>query len=101
METIKEAISGLLKKLPELNKKVRDYGCLSDWASRVETSGNSWAERLSAGTLHIVTESPAQGQDIMLGKNGFIRKMNDIIGSEEIKDIKVRIGTRKEPRGKG
>ncbi|MCX5749755.1 MAG: DciA family protein [Candidatus Saganbacteria bacterium] len=96
IETAKEALAGLVKKNPALDRKLKSYGALDVWDKNIDASGKSWAERISKGVLFIVTENPSLSQEIVFHKNGSIKKINDELGETVVKDIKVRIGCKKE-----
>jgi len=101
MEKIKAAVEGLLKTLPGVKSKVRVWGAVELWETAVETSGKSWAEKISGGVLFVGAGDPSAGQDIALKKNVYLKRLNGLLGEEMVKDLKVKIGTKPITEEKG
>jgi len=96
METLRSLIEDLVGRNPAVKKKIAVYEAGKLWPKIIDTQGKSWVGDVSGGVLSVFTENPSFCQELAFGKNKIIKALNDRIGDKAVKDIKVRIGTKRK-----
>ena len=89
MQELKSAINAFLKKAG-LEKGVSQNKALLVWKEVVgdKVSQNTEPEKVESGTLYIKTTNPAWRQELVFKKNDIIKKLNNKLGKNTIKEIK-------------
>lgn len=89
MQSLKQAIKTTLRKTG-LNKGVEQYTALNIWSDVVgkSVSDNTTPERVDHGIMIVKSKSPAWRHELMFQKNEILRKLNEQLGKQTIKDIK-------------
>ena len=89
MQELKVAIKTFLKKAG-LEKGVSQNNALLVWEEVVgkTVSKNTEPERVESGTLYIKTNSPTWRQELVFKKAEIIKKLNDKLGKNTIKEIR-------------
>ena len=89
MQELKSAINTFLKKVG-LEKGVSQNKALLVWKEVVgeRVSQNTVPEKVESGTLYIKTSNPTWRQELVFKKNDIIKKLNNKLGKNTIKEIK-------------
>ena len=89
MQELKIAISRFLKKAG-LEKGVSQNSALLIWKEVVgnKVSQNTKPEKVESGTLYIKTSNPTWRQELVFKKSDIIKKLNNKLGKNTIKEIK-------------
>ena len=89
MQELKSAINTFLKKAG-LEKGVSQNKALLVWKEVVgdKVSQNTTPERVESGTLYIKTSNPTWRQELVFKKTDIIKKLNNTLGKNTIKEIK-------------
>ena len=89
MQELKAAIKTFLKKTG-LEKGVSQNNALLVWEEVVgkTVSENTAPERVESGTLYIKTNNPTWRQELVFKKTDIIKKLNNKLGKNTIKEIK-------------
>jgi predicted nucleic acid-binding Zn ribbon protein len=90
-ENLNSALRSTIREMG-LEKKIKERECLSVWEEVVgaKLASVSQAEDIRNGILYVSAKDPIWGQEIFNLKGLIIRKLNEKIGEEIVKDIKVR-----------
>jgi predicted nucleic acid-binding Zn ribbon protein len=90
-ENLHSALRSTIREMG-LEKKIKERECLSVWEEVVgaKLASVSQAEDIRNGILYVSAKDPIWGQEIFNLKGLIIRKLNEKIGEEIVKDIKVR-----------
>ena len=89
MQELKSAINEFLKKAG-LEKGVSQNNALLVWKEVVgdKVSQNTAPEKGDSGTLYIITSNPTWSQVLVFIKSDIIKKLNNKLGKNTIKEIK-------------
>ena len=89
MQELKSAINEFLKKAG-LERGVSQNKSLLVWKEVVgdKVSQNTVPEKVESGTLYIKTSNPTWRQELVFKKNDIIKKLNNKLGKNTIKEIK-------------
>ena len=89
MQELKTAIKEFLKKAG-LEKGVSQNKALLVWEEVVgdKVSQNTSPEKVESGTLYIKTSNPTWRQELVFKKIDIIKKLNNKLGKNTIKEIK-------------
>ena len=89
MQELKTAIKEFLKKAG-LEKGVSQNKALLVWEEVVgdKVSQNTSPEKVESGTLYIKTSNPTWRQELVFKKTDIIKKLNNKLGKNTIKEIK-------------
>ena len=89
MQELKSAINAFLKKAG-LEKGVSQNNALLVWKEVVgeRVSQNTVPEKVESGTLYIKTSNPTWRQELVFKKSDIIKKLNNKLGKNTIKEIK-------------
>ena len=89
MQHIKQAIKILLKKTG-LEGGVKQQEVINVWEEVVgdKVSQNTSPEKVESGTLYIKTSNPTWRQELVFKKSDIIKKLNNKLGKNTIKEIK-------------
>ena len=89
MQHIGRAIEKLLRKTG-LEKGVVQQNALFVWKEVVgdKVSQNTAPEKVESGTLYIKTSNPTWRQELVFKKSDIIKKLNNKLGKNTIKEIK-------------
>ncbi len=94
IRTVREAIESLMKGLPAAGRKIKGYESADIWEKQI--AAGSWAYKFNGGTLFVATENPSLAQQINFSKEQKIERLNRLAGNQAVKDIKVKVSSRKE-----
>ena len=89
MQELKSAINTFLKKVG-LEKGVSQNKALLVWKEVVgeKVSQNTTPEKVESGTLYIKTSNSTWRQELVFKKTDIIKKLNNKLGKNTIKEIK-------------
>ena len=89
MQELKQAINTFLKKAG-LEKGVSQNKALLVWKEVVgdSVSQNTKPEKIESGTLYIKTSNSTWRQELVFKKTDIIKKLNNKLGKNTIKEIK-------------
>ena len=89
MQELKSAINEFLKKAG-LERGVSQNKSLLVWKEVVgdKVSQNTVPEKVESGTLYIKTSNPTWRQELVFKKSDIIKKLNNKLGKNTIKEIK-------------
>ena len=89
MQELKSAINEFLKKAG-LERGVSQNKSLLVWKEVVgdKVSQNTVPEKIESGTLYIKTSNPTWRQELVFKKSDIIKKLNNKLGKNTIKEIK-------------
>ena len=89
MQELKSAINAFLKKAG-LEKGVSQNKALHVWKEVVgeKVSQNTVPEKVESGILYIKTSNPTWRQELVFKKSDIIKKLNNKLGKNTIKEIK-------------
>ena len=89
MQELKSAINTFLKKAG-LEKGVSQNNALLVWKEVVgeRVSQNTTPEKVESGTLYIKTSNSTWRQELVFKKTDIIKKLNNTLGKNTIKEIK-------------
>jgi len=90
---LKEAIDAYLKKRG-FEKKIKEKEVISIWREVVGEEVEKHAKPFifKKGRLHVLTSSPIWIQELTMRKEEIIKKINEKLGEEVVKEIFFRIG---------
>jgi hypothetical protein len=90
-ENLNSALRSAIREMG-LEKKIRERECLSLWEEVVgpKLASVSQAEDIRNGILYVSAKDPIWGQEIFNLKGLIMQKINQRMGEEIVKDIKVR-----------
>lgn len=85
-----------------LEKRLKERRCLALWEEVVgeKVARVSQAVDIKKGVIYVKAKDPLWAQQIFNLKGLIIRKMNERMGEEMVKDIKIRAEELKEKKGK-
>lgn len=88
---IKDALGGLFKSL-KIEKRVGEAGAVRVWAESVGHDVNRVTQVVGVenGVLKVVVKDSVWRQELVMMKSEIVRKINDRLGGEVIKDIRFR-----------
>ncbi len=75
-----------------IDRKLREYDAVVQWEQVVgaQIARIARAERISQGLLVVHVTASAWRQELTLRKSEIIRKLNEALGGEVVKDIRFR-----------
>ena len=90
-ENFNSALRSTIREMG-LEKKIKERECLSLWEEVVgaKLSSVSQADDIKNGVLYVSAKDPIWGQEIFNLKGLIMQKINQRMGEEIVKDIKVR-----------
>jgi len=87
-------------KEADIEKRLKAEMAALRWAEAVgeRIAMRTRVEGVEGGTLIVSTESPAWSNEISFRKAQIIRRLNELVGEEVVKDIRCIVGRKREER---
>jgi predicted nucleic acid-binding Zn ribbon protein len=90
-----EALSGSLESALKglgLRERLREYDVLNKWEDVVgeQIARNTAARTIEKGILLVEVSTGAWRQELHMRKADIIKRLNEVLGTEVVKDIKFR-----------